>query len=120
MLKPPPPKINLQFFIIGTCRLKNALEGTWKSTTLHVLVGHQNGVGWQFVLIYMRTPPTHYYLESPWRVAYMETYPYSTIFPNPTPIFECCVHSKLHNITCSGNQSARDIIIELCGANMDA
>ena len=119
MLKPPLPKINLQFLKIGTCRLKSALVGTWKSTTLHILVGHQNGVGWQFVLIYMWTPPTHYFLESPRRVVYMKTCPYSTIFPNPRSIFECCVHSKLHNITCSGNQNAREII-ESCGANMDA
>lgn len=26
---------------------------------LHILVAHQNVVGWR--LVYMRTPPTHYY-----------------------------------------------------------
>jgi hypothetical protein len=33
----------------------------------------QNLVGWWFVLDYMRTPPTHYYLKSNGRAAYMET-----------------------------------------------
>jgi hypothetical protein len=28
------------------------------------------------VLNYMQTPPTHYYLESSGRVAYLETHPY--------------------------------------------
>ena len=35
-------------------------------------------VGRQLVRVYMRTPPTHYYLESSWRAAYMETHPHST------------------------------------------
>ena len=41
---------------------------------LHILVSHQNVVGWQLVLIYMRTPPTHYYLEPSGRAAWMETH----------------------------------------------
>ena len=40
---------------------------------LHILVSHQNVVGWQLVLIYMRTPPTHYYLEYSGQAHYMET-----------------------------------------------
>ena len=31
---------------------------------LHILADHQNLVGWQLVLNYMRTPPTHYLVES--------------------------------------------------------
>ena len=31
-----------------------------KSMAIHILVGHQNVVGWRLVLIYLRTPPTHY------------------------------------------------------------
>ena len=50
------------------CRLKNVLVDTWKSSstwksTLHILVHHENVVGWQLVFIYMKTPPTLYYLE---------------------------------------------------------
>ena len=33
------------------------------SKAVHILVGHQNVVGWALVLIYMSTPPTDYYLE---------------------------------------------------------
>ena len=33
------------------------------SMALHILRGHQNVVGRQLVPIYMRRPPTHYYLE---------------------------------------------------------
>ena len=46
---------------------------------LHILVGHPDGVGWRLVLIYMRTPPTHYYLKSSGRVAYMETHPLNMV-----------------------------------------
>ena len=45
------------------------------STDLHVLAGHQIVLGWWLVLNYMQTPPTHYYLESSGRAAYMETHP---------------------------------------------
>ena len=45
------------------------------SITLHILVGRQNVVGWQLEFIYVRTPPTHYYLESSGRMAYIKTYP---------------------------------------------
>ena len=45
------------------------------STTLHILVDRQNVVGWQLALEYVRTTPTHYFLESGGRVAYMETHP---------------------------------------------
>ena len=44
------------------------------SMALHILVGHHNVVGWWLVLIYMRTPPLHFYLESSGQVAYMETH----------------------------------------------
>ena len=47
------------------------------SMALHILVDHHNVVSWRLVLIYMRTPPTHYYLESSGRVTYMETHPKS-------------------------------------------
>ena len=39
---------------------------------LHILAAHQNVVGWQLVLNYMQTLPTHYFLESSRRVAYMK------------------------------------------------
>jgi hypothetical protein len=45
------------------------------STTLHILVDHKNMVGWQLVLKYMRTPPTHYILEFRGQTAYMEIHP---------------------------------------------
>ena len=47
----------------------------WRSVSkvLHDLVGDHNVVGWQVVLAYMSTPPTHYYLESSVQVAYVET-----------------------------------------------
>ena len=45
------------------------------STALHILVGHQNVVGWRLVLIYIRTLATHCYVESNGRVAYMATHP---------------------------------------------
>jgi hypothetical protein len=41
---------------------------------LYILAYCHNVVGWHFVLNYMRTPPTHYYLESNDRAAYMETH----------------------------------------------
>ena len=50
------------------------------STTLHILVDHQNGVRWWLVLNYMRTPPTHYFLESDGRAAYMKNSPFAN-FP---------------------------------------
>jgi hypothetical protein len=31
---------------------------------LHILADYHNVVGWQLVLNYMQTPPTHYYLDS--------------------------------------------------------
>ena len=45
-----------------------------KATALHILVGPHNVVSWLPLLIYMRTPPTHYYLESSGRATYMETH----------------------------------------------
>jgi hypothetical protein len=33
------------------------------SMALHILVGHHYVICCQLVFIYMRTPPTHYYLE---------------------------------------------------------
>jgi hypothetical protein len=45
------------------------------STTLHILVDHHNVVGWRLVIIYMRTPSTHYYLESSGQATYKGTYP---------------------------------------------
>ena len=41
----------------------------------HILADNQNVVGWQLVLNYMQTPPTHYYLESSEQAAYMKTHP---------------------------------------------
>ena len=58
------------------------------SITIHVLVDCQNVVGWHLTLKYMRTPPTHYFVESSGRAAYMETHPYSVIYLNRTPEFE--------------------------------
>ena len=38
--------------------------------------------GWQLMLNYMRTPPTHYYLESSGQATYMKTHPkYTTRGP---------------------------------------
>ena len=45
------------------------------STVLHILVGHQNEIGWWLVLIYMQTPPTPYHLESSGQATYMKTSP---------------------------------------------
>ena len=45
------------------------------STALYILVGHHNVFGWLLLLIYMKTPPTHYYLESCEKATYMETHP---------------------------------------------
>ena len=61
----------------GACRLKSALVGVWKSSgpcpyPLHILVGRHNVVNWRLVIIYMRVPPTHYYLESSGRAATWE------------------------------------------------
>ena len=39
------------------------------------LVDHQNVVGWFLLFIFMRTLPTHYYLESSGQETYMETHP---------------------------------------------
>jgi hypothetical protein len=47
------------------------------STTLHILVGHRIVVGWRLVLIYTRTPPTHYYLVCSGQATYMKTHPKS-------------------------------------------
>lgn len=42
---------------------------------LHILENRQNLVGWQLVLNYIRSPLTHYFLESCERAAYMEIHP---------------------------------------------
>ena len=56
----------------GTCRLSGVQEIQRPiSVPLHILAAHQNVVGWWFILNYMLTPPTHYFLESHERVAYM-------------------------------------------------
>ena len=47
---------------------------------LHILADHQNVVGWWFVLFYMQTPSTHYFLGFRGRATYMETHP-KTITP---------------------------------------
>jgi hypothetical protein len=49
------------------------------SSGLCILVGPQSVVGWQLVLIYKRTPPTHFHLETSGQVAYMETHPTTTV-----------------------------------------
>ena len=46
------------------------------SMALHILVGQQNVHIWWLVLIYVKTPPNHYHLESSGRAAYMQTHPY--------------------------------------------
>ena len=43
-------------------------------------MGRQNVTDKQVVVNYMRTTPTHYYIESSGRAAYMETH------PKPSPI----------------------------------
>ena len=73
---PPPPKTNLQSFGDSHLQVKKCFNGCMEfqrpmSMVLHILVGHQNVVGWWLVLIYMQTPPTHYYLESRGRAVYM-------------------------------------------------
>jgi hypothetical protein len=52
----------------NTWRLKSAFVGARKSSSpcpraFHILVAHQNMVGWWLVLIYTTTPSTHYCLE---------------------------------------------------------
>ena len=42
---------------------------------LYILVGQQKVVACLLLLTYMRTPPTHFDLESSGRAAYMETQP---------------------------------------------
>ena len=42
---------------------------------LHILMNCRNAVGWQLAVKYMRTPPTHDFLESSGLAAYMETHP---------------------------------------------
>lgn len=49
------------------------------STTLYILVNRQNVIGWQLELKYMQTPPTHYFLGSSRRAAYMKTHFYNLI-----------------------------------------
>ena len=44
-------------------------------------------IGWQLALKYMRTPPTHNFVESSGRTAYMKTHPYSIAYLNQT--LEC-------------------------------
>lgn len=41
---------------------------------LYILADGHNVVGWWLVLKYMRTPLTHYYLESSGCAPYMETH----------------------------------------------
>ena len=48
--------------------------------TLHILADHENVVGWQLVPNYIRTPSTHYYLESSGQSTYMETHPQCTLY----------------------------------------
>jgi hypothetical protein len=42
------------------------------SMALHILADRWNVVGWQLVLNYMQTPPTHYYLECSGKATYMK------------------------------------------------
>ena len=49
------------------------------SMTLDILGSHQNVIGWRLVLIYTRTPPTHYHLGSSGRAAYMVAIDHSTV-----------------------------------------
>jgi hypothetical protein len=41
---------------------------------LHILVGNQNVASWLLLFIYVRTPPTHYYLKYSGQMANMETH----------------------------------------------
>ena len=43
--------------------------------TLHILEDRHKVVRWRFVINYMRTPLTLYFLESTEQAAYMETHP---------------------------------------------
>lgn len=43
-------------------------------TPLHILVDNQNVVDWLFMFIYIRTPPSYYYLKSHGRAVYMKTH----------------------------------------------
>ena len=52
------------------------------STTLHIVAGHKNAIGWQFALISVRAPPTHFYLEFDGRSAYMGTHPKYDVLDN--------------------------------------
>ena len=52
------------------------MEVQWpKAIALQFLVGHQNVVDLVAFVIFMRAPPTCFYLESSGRAAYMETHP---------------------------------------------
>jgi hypothetical protein len=80
MLKPLSPNINIQSFGDRHLEVKKCFSGRMKvyrhvSTALHILVDPDNVISWRLVLIYMQTPPTHSYVESSGRVAYMETHP---------------------------------------------
>ena len=45
------------------------------ATTLHILVGNHNAIDWLFLFNYMRTNPTHSYIESNGQATYMRTHP---------------------------------------------
>jgi hypothetical protein len=64
----------------GTCRLKvlylaHESLAACVSAPPPILEGHQNVVGWQFVLNYIQTPPIHYYLEYSGQATYKEIQP---------------------------------------------
>ena len=94
----PGPPTNLRLLLLkpiitppvtGAWKLKSAFVNAWKSSS-PCLVGHQNVVGWRLVLIYMRTPPTLYSLESSWGAAWLETYP-TTLGPGASVNTSMCI-----------------------------
>jgi hypothetical protein len=62
--------------VTGTCRSIFFCSGRMEvrqpvSMALRILADRWNVVGWQLVLNYMQTPPTHYYLECSGQAIYM-------------------------------------------------
>ena len=115
----PLTKSGLQSFGHRHLQVKMCFNGrieVWQPvlTTLQILVGHQSVVGWQLVLLYMRTPPTYYYLESSGQATYMETHPYVDMC-NPLDFVQSCKRIKvcigniLPKLHSNGNRSITDL-----------
>ena len=75
----PPTNTNLQSFDDHHLQVLKCFNGHMKiqwSYPWPYLISHPPTFGWlATILIYLRTPPTHYHLESSGHVAYMETCP---------------------------------------------